>query len=116
MKYLLLVFEDEGTTPNQGDTGWQELWDAYVELDAEARAAGVLVDSQPLQARRLALQVTSNGGRPAIEHGPVAVAPRQLTGYYLVEVEGEQQAVAWAARIPTAASGGIVEVRALFEP
>ena len=47
MKFILLIYNDESLGPHPGDPGFQELWDAYVALDDEARAAGALIDSQP---------------------------------------------------------------------
>jgi hypothetical protein len=116
MKYLLLIYEDESAIPHQGDPRWQPLWDAYVALDGDARAAGVLVDSRPLAASGSALRVSVAAAGRRLESGPFVPGRLQLTGYYLLDVAGEQEAVDWAARIPAAASGGLVEVRAVFEP
>jgi hypothetical protein len=116
MKYLLLIYEDESATPRQGDPRWQPLWDAYVALDVDARAAGVLADSQPLAASGSALRVSVTSAGRQLERGAFVPGRLQLTGYYLVEVGSEQEVVDWAARIPAAASGGLVEVRAVFEP
>ncbi len=104
-KFMCLIFEREGDNPRPGEPEWQALWDAYVALDEEAKAAGVLVDSQPFAPAATAVTLSS---------GPALAASESLTGYYLFECAGEEDALRWAARIP-AARTGLVEVRAIFE-
>jgi hypothetical protein len=114
--FLLLIYEDEFQAPPQGDPRWQALWDAYVALDDAAKAAGVLVDSQPLMPSSLAETVAVRGGAAAVGAGPFAAGPMQLTGYYLVRCPSVEEAREWAVRIPAASSGGTVEIRQVLEP
>jgi hypothetical protein len=113
-KFILLIYDDDSANPHPGDAGFQDLWDAYVRLDEEARAAGVLVDSQPLAPVSTAVTVTVRDGRRSLEQAPGVTTELPLTGYYLLECKDEAEATDWAARIP-AASTGRVEVRAIFE-
>lgn len=46
--------------------------------------------------------------------GPAVQGEELLTGYFLIEVESEDAAIAWAAKIPNARSGS-VEVRRVDE-
>lgn len=115
MKYCLLIYTDESRELHPGDDGWEALWLAYVDLDNAARDAGVLLDSQPFAPAASARVVTVAGGETVITAGPLFDSPLQPAGYYLLECASEADAVAWAARIPAAATGK-VEVRAIFEP
>ncbi len=113
--FMLLIYEDESQAIPRGDPRWQALWDAYVALDAEAKAAGVLVDSQPFMPSVQAETLTVRDGAAAVARGPFREGSRQLTGYYLVRCHTIEEARQWAARIPAAASGGVVEIRQVLE-
>ncbi len=113
--FMLLIYEDESQALPQGDPRWQALWDAYVALDETAKAAGVLVDSQPFTPSSGAETVTVRDGAPSIVPGVFRPGSHQLTGYYLLRCTGLEDARAWAARIPAAASGGVVEIRQVLE-
>lgn len=115
MKYILLIYTNESKELHPGDEGWDALWQAYVDLDNDARAAGALIDSQPFAPSATAKTVAVAGGSPVVEAGPVISHALQPAGYYLLECASEDEAVQWAARIPAAATGK-VEVRAVFEP
>jgi hypothetical protein len=114
MKFILLIYNDEAAGPHPGEPGFQELWDAYVALDNEARAAGALIDSQPFGPTTEAVTLTIRNGRSNVTRGPAVGTDAQLTGYYLLECKDQAEAIGWAAKIPAAATGS-VEVRAIFE-
>lgn len=114
--YLLLIYEDESKLLGQDDPRWQALWDAYVALDEAATAAGVLLDSQPLTHSAEAETLVVRDGEALVERGTVHAGAHQLTGYYLLRCADAQEAKAWAAKVPAAATGGIVEIRPVLEP
>lgn len=113
--FLLLIYEDESQAFPQGDPRWQALWETYVALDNEARAAGVLVDSQPLKPSSLAETVVAQNGVLSHRAGVFREGSHQLTGYYLVRCASFEDARIWAAKIPAAGSGGVVEIRQVLE-
>ena len=49
-------------------------------------------------------------GKTEVTDGPLAETKEQLGGYYLMECENLDQAVEWAAKIPTAQTGTIESV------
>ena len=53
-------------------------------------------------------------GQQVVSDGPYAETREQLGGYYLVEVDSEEQAIAAAARVPSA-RWGTIEVRPVAE-
>jgi hypothetical protein len=114
MKFILLVYNDESAGPHPGEPGFQELWDAYVALDNEARAAGALIDSQPFGPTTEAVTLTIRNGQTSTTPGPAVRSDAQLTGYYLLQCKDNAEAIGWAAKIPAATTGS-VEVRAIFE-
>jgi hypothetical protein len=54
-------------------------------------------------------------GSPIITDGPFAETKEQLAGYYILDCKDLDEAVGWAAKIPTACGGlqGCVEIRPL---
>ena len=113
-KFALLVYEKEAAVPQPPSPEWEELWNAYVRLDAEAKAAGVLIDSQPFGPTSEAVTVRVRDGKQVLASGPAERTATQLGGYYLLECEDEAEALAWAARIPGAKTGA-VEVRRIVD-
>ena len=49
-------------------------------------------------------------GEQVVTDGPFAETKEQLGGYYLIEVDSVDEAIEWAAKIPSAQLGSI-EVR-----
>jgi len=113
--FMLLIYEDESQAFPQGDPRSRALWDSYVALDEAAKAAGVFVDSQPLMPSARAETVTAPGGSPDVKPGMFRPGAHQITGYYLLRCESIESARAWAAKVPAAASGGVVEIRQVLE-
>jgi hypothetical protein len=116
MKYLLLIYHNPGT---------RQIWDslsqsqraeglaAYAELNEELAASGELIVAEALAEPPLAKRVTVRDGQTMTSDGPFAEAKEQLAGFYLVECDGMERAVAIAARIPEAPVAEI-EVRPIM--
>ncbi len=110
MQYMIMNF-----VPPIGyaDTGKPEVdpdgpaWGAYTQA---LIAAGVMRGGNALQPALTATTVRVRGGQREVHDGPYAEAKESLGGYYIIEVDDLDQALAWAARNP-AASSGAVEVR-----
>ena len=67
-----------------------------------------LIDAKPLARTIL--------GKPLVLDGPFAETKEQLAGYYILDCKDLDEAIAWAARIPTACKGGegCVEIRPIM--
>src|SRR5205807_7770196 len=79
----------------------------------ESRRKGVFVAGEPLQPTVTATTVRKEDGRPLVLDGPFAETKEQLAGYYILDCENLDEAIAWAAKIPTACKGeeGCIEIR-----
>jgi hypothetical protein len=66
-----------------------------------------------LQTTASATTVRVQGGKVLVTDGPFAETKEQLAGYYILECKDLDEALGWAARIPTACKGaeGCIEVR-----
>ncbi|MEM9202266.1 MAG: YciI family protein [Actinomycetota bacterium] len=113
MKYACLIYADESDatiSPNPGDPGFDEMMEGYAAFSAAVEAAGVWVGGEPLEVTAMATSVQLRQGEVLTTDGPFAETKEQLGGFYILECESLDEAIAWAAKIPHAASG-TVEVR-----
>ncbi len=110
MKYMLAIHADEsrwGTASPEEIGGWMA---AYQRFTDAATEAGVMSAGDGLQPSSTATTVRVRDGETLLTDGPFAETKEQLNGFYILDVESLDDALAWAARIPDAA-GGAVEVR-----
>jgi hypothetical protein len=110
MQYLMLIYDQEADwaklTPAQQGAMFQE----YGQFTQEIMQKGKLVGSNQLKPVAAATTVRVRDGKRVTTDGPFAETKEQLGGYYLVEANDLDEAIAIAARIPSARHGSI-EVR-----
>jgi hypothetical protein len=115
MRYMMLIYsqEDESATPEETSV----VAATHKAVMDEARDRGIFRAADPLQASSTATTVRTQDGRPLVTDGPYAETKEQLAGYYILDCQDLDQALAWAAKIPTACSGrvGCIEVRPIRE-
>lgn len=114
MKYLCLIYGDEGlrqyTTPEQRETIHQQ----YMTYTQDIKASGHMLGGEALVLSDQARTIVMRNGRQSTTDGPYAETKEQLGGYYLVEARDLNEAIQVAARIPGAQLGSI-EVRPVAE-
>lgn len=110
MKYMLLMYADESFASNFTPQEYQAAGQAWYALGKEMEAAGVLVSNSGLASVSDATTVRVRNDKVLTSDGPFAETHEQLGGYYLLECKDLDEAVRWAAKIPTAKYGSI-EVR-----
>ena len=114
MKYALLIYADEDDAPEPDSPEWESQYHAYTAFTEAITAEGINQGGQALNSVDTATTVRVRDGDVLATDGPFAETKEQLGGFYLVECDDLDQAIAAAARIPGAAHGSI-EVRPLFE-
>ncbi len=111
MKYTILVYENTADFGARTDAKRTDAyWGAYRAYTKALADAGVMVGGAGLQPPPLATTIRLRDGKRQVQDGPFAETKEQLGGYYVIEVPDLDQALDWAARCPSAATGG-VEVR-----
>jgi hypothetical protein len=106
MQFMALIYETEGSQ----DVDWDTLIQQYGVFGENAQKAGVMVSGDALQPVSTATSVQVRDGKKIVKDGPFAETKEQLGGYYLLDCKDLDEAVEWAAQIPTARTGTI-EVR-----
>lgn len=114
MKYLLLIYGREsdwtGFSPTEAAALTQEFGKFNQEITEKRKNLG----GNRLKPVATATTVRVRDGKRVVTDGPFAETKEQLGGYYLIEAADLDEAIAIAARIPSARFGSI-EVRPVFE-
>lgn len=113
MKYMLLMYWEESTVPSSPEEQ-QADQAAWAALLRDARAAGVLESTGGLPSGNTTT-VRVREGKALITDGPFAETHEQLGGYFLLNCENLDEAIAWAAKVP-AGQNGAIEIRPLWTP
>jgi hypothetical protein len=115
MSFLLTIYdEDRNLSAGRDEAAAKELVDAYWALDAEAKEKGVYIESVGLHPAATAKTLRLRDGEESVTDGPFAETKEQLGGFYLLDCDTMDEALAWAAKIPAARTGS-VEVREVMD-
>lgn len=114
MRYMMLIYSKElpeGLSPEQR----QELYSGHMRAMTEAKRKGVFEAAEPLSPTATATTVRIENGTALVTDGPFAETKEQLAGYYIINCENLDEAIEWAAKIPTGCKGreGCIEIRPL---
>lgn len=111
MQFMLVFQEPDSEIAKRADPAaapvYWGAWNAYMGAMGQA---GVIVQGNVLQPPHSATQVQMRNGKRVIHDGPYADTKEHLGGYLIIEVPSLDDALEWAARSPSAASG-TTEVR-----
>ena len=112
MRYMMLVYSTEGPdglAPEEAE----RIRAGHEKVIGEATRKGVLIGAEPLAPTSTATTVRHENGKVLVTDGPFAETKEHLAGYYIIECENLDEAIEWAAKIPTACQGreGSIEIR-----
>lgn len=114
-KYAALIYNPTGLDPH----GSPEIMAAYGGFIGNAGQAGVLAGGEPLAGVDLATTITvanGEGGGVLTSDGPaVETGTDELAGFFMLDCNNLDDAITWAARIPSAWLGGKIELRPIVE-
>ena len=114
MQYLLLIYEDQKIGAAMDEKAQMDLIGAYNAYTQELKEAGVLLAGEALQPTTTATTVRVRSGRTTTTDGPFAETKEQLGGFYMIEAKNLDEALKWAAKLPSAKTGSI-EVRPIVK-
>ena len=114
MRYMLLVYSTEGPDGLTAEE-IERITAGHMKVLEEATRKGVLAGAEPLAPTSTATTVRVQNGKAMVTDGPFAETKEHLAGYYIMECENLDEAIEWAAKIPTACQGGAgcIEIRPL---
>ena len=112
MRYLLLIYTAQQLEP-PSDEAAAAMSDAYTAFGAEIKARGLLLAGEALTATSSATTVQVRDGQTVTTDGPYAETKEALGGFYLIEANDLDHALAVAKLCP--APNGGVEVRPVLD-
>jgi hypothetical protein len=115
MRYVILIYSNPASTqtfdalpPARRKAGLN----AFRALNEQLTASGEMVATELLADPSLAKQVHVSNGQTVTSDGPFAEAKEHLAGFYLIDCDGIDTAIAYAAHVHEAAAGlDLIEVR-----
>jgi hypothetical protein len=110
MKYMALIYSAPSASPAFGTPEFGPFMAAYQAANERFTKDGVLVAGEALEAASTATTVSVRNGRTETLDGPFAESKEQLGGFYIFDCANLDEAIRYAAMIPTATYGR-VEVR-----
>ena len=107
-QYLVLIYDSEAAWANAGPESAQRIMEGHQAFGAENAAS--IRGGNALQPTGTATSIRhDSSGEVTVTDGPFAETKEALGGYYLIEADDLDAAIAIAKQIPTLAGG--VEVR-----
>jgi hypothetical protein len=117
MRYMFLIYSRERDFAEASAQDREQIKAGHWAVMDESRRKGVFIAGDPLQPTATATTIRKENGGPLIFDGPFAETKEQLAGYYILDCENLDEAIAWAAKIPTACRGGegCIEIRPIAD-
>jgi hypothetical protein len=100
MQFMLALIAEERS--------WEEITPDEVkktladmgQFNAELTEAGAMVTGAGLQERATGTTVHYSDDEPLVTDGPFAETKEQLSGFWIIDVESLDDALAWARKVP----------------
>src|SRR5690242_1129816 len=112
MQYAMMIYAEPGYAEALPEAEREAVLAEFAALADDTR----YITAAQLQPAETATCVRMAGGRTLMTDGPFADTKEVLGGFVLVEAANLDEAIALAARVPTARFGGVVEVRPVIRP
>lgn len=110
MQYILLIYTAEDAGPQPGTPEFGPYMQAYQTFTDLVVKDGVMVSGDALHPTSTSTTITKENGKIETMDGPFAESKEHLGGYYLLDCKDIDQALKYAAMIPSVEHGR-VEVR-----
>ena len=109
MQFMLALIAEERSweeiTPDEVKKNLAEMG----QFNAQLTEAGAMVTGAGLQERATGTTVHYSDDEPLITDGPFAETKEQLSGFWIIDVENLDDALAWAKKVPL--HSGHIEIR-----
>jgi hypothetical protein len=110
VQYALLIYDDPQAWAEMGEEERNAVFGEYFAYTESLRKEGAFVAGEALQPTTTAKSVRVRDGEDLVTDGPFAETKEVFGGFYLIDVDSEEDALRWAAKVPSSRFG-TVEVR-----
>jgi len=114
VKYMLLIYTDPAAAPVEDSPEAAAAHGMWMTYTQDLAATGTLLAGDALQPADTATTVRVRAGDRLTTDGPFAETKEILGGFYVIDVDGLDEALEWAARMPNITYGS-VEVRPVLD-
>lgn len=111
MRFMMLVKADERS--ERGVLPTTEELAAMGAVNEQMADAGVMLAGEGLHPSSKGVRVSFAGGKPTVTDGPFPEAKELVAGFWIIQVDSLQGAIAWAKKWPF--EEGELEIRQVFE-
>jgi hypothetical protein len=108
-----LLYADESKMPAPDSPQMEQQEAAFGRYYEELSSRGMFKGGDPVQPSSTATTVRVRNGSTKTTSGPAASGTEQVIGFYVIDAKSQEEAVAYAAKVPSAAVGA-VEVRPII--
>lgn len=117
MPHMLLIHEPVGQRATRSEAEGRAVYERMLRWGEDLRSRGLLLAAESLASQDKAVRVSvpaggAGPGKARIVDGPFAEAKEMVGGFFLVNVDTREEAIALAQQCP-AAEWATVEVRGL---
>lgn len=110
MPYMLLIMEPRGQRRTRTHEEGEHVYARMVRFGENLKARGLLLASDSLQSDAKGARVEVRNGKRSISDGPFTEAKEMIGGFFLVDCQTREEAIAIAQECP-AAEWATIEVR-----
>ncbi|MGB1285637.1 MAG: YciI family protein [Aggregatilineales bacterium] len=114
MRYMMLIYNDPAKLAGMSEEEEQASYAAYMKFNETVIERNAMRDALPLHSHTSATTVRVRDGKTTTFDGPFAETKEILGGVYILDCKNLDEAVEFAAMIPSAAHSS-VEVRPIME-
>lgn len=114
-QYLLSTYSVDGEVPGSPTSAEEgkQFMERVAALEAEMDATGAFVFGGGLTGPDAAKVLHRGAGEPAVTDGPTVASREQIAGFYILNAEDLDDALAWGRKV-VAATNHSIELRAFF--
>jgi hypothetical protein len=112
MSYMLLIHEPVDQRNSRTEAEGRAVYDRMLRFAESLQAKGLLLAAESLSSQATAARVRVKGKQPQVLDGPFAEAKEMVGGFFLVNCQTRDEAIALATQCP-AAEWCTIEVRSL---
>ena len=114
MRFMMLMIPRGYEAAAPGAMPPAEAVAAMMKYNNELKEAGILITLDGLHPPSAGARVSFESGKPVVTDGPFTESKEVIGGYWMIDVESREAAIAWAKRCP-ASNNEIIEIRQIQE-
>jgi hypothetical protein len=114
MKFMLLLWGDESAWEGLSEEDAAAEMGRWEDYTKQLESAGAMVSGEGLQSSATSKILRLGDGDRTVTDGPFVETKEQLGGFYVIECASFDEALDWAAKLPSA-DRGPTEVRPVLD-